>query len=119
MLREEWLNRVSLIIAIAGVLLIVLYSFNAKLVKVNIATITDELLEENVIVEGRIDKSYIVKSTLILELNDGTGKINCVKFNAGKEDAGLLHRNAFVKISGKVQLYKNELEIIIQEAQNA
>lgn len=118
MLREKWLNRVSLIVAVCGVIIIVFYSVNIEPLKVNVFEINENLLEQNVLIEGRIDSSYLTKNVLIFELNDGTGKIKAVKFSPEKNDLLLIHKNAFLRVEGRVTLYKNEIEIIVETVEN-
>lgn len=113
MLQEEWLNRLSLVVGICGVIIILFWSFYAAPLEVSVGQITEQMLEESVVVEGRIDKSYFVKNVLIFELNDGTGKIKGIKFNPEGEDFALIRKNNFLKVEGRVELYKGELEIVV------
>ncbi len=52
------------------------------------------------------------EDTIFLKLEDSTGKISAVYFDKPKFD---LIENDVVSVRGKVQLYKGDLEIIIQE----
>lgn len=119
MLREEWLFRLSFFVGVLGVLLIGIYSFYAEPMQLRVNEVTELLVDETVLLEGRVDKSYFAKGVLIFELNDGSGKIKCVKLNPEGEDFRAVRKNAFLKVKGRVGVYKGELEILVDGVESA
>ena len=101
------LFKISLIISIAGILLLLFLStvLEPKLTKIN--NINEKMLNKKVKVSGTIERIQDKETFQILTIKDETGKIdvlcNC-KNNATKT-------NEKVEVIGTVQEYKNSLQL--------
>jgi aspartyl/asparaginyl-tRNA synthetase len=114
MASQETVAKISLAVSAAGLLALWVLAglFEAK--EVSIAEIDENLVECRVRVSAQVASSYRNQETLFLELYDGTGKIKAVVFKAEGERFAGIGKNSFAEFSGKVKLYKGELEIIVE-----
>jgi len=118
MLREYWLNRVALACGIAGALVLLYFSLVNGPVEVNIAKIDSGMEGQRVAVQGRVDWQTEKDGTLIFTLNDGA-KIKVVEFNSSEEKQGIVFNGSFVKVIGKVERYRGEMEIVAERVEKS
>ena len=104
--------RLALATATAGVLFLFLLSLVLEPVEASIAEIDESMQGLTVSVSARVDSVLHKETFVIFTLNDGTGKLKVVVFNPSNEQRQLLQRNNFVSVEGKIQVYKNELEMV-------
>mgnify|MGYP001558660906 CR=1 FL=1 len=102
------LFKVSLSCSLIGVFIILLMAETFDLSVIKIKEINDRMLERNVKVIGEVDSVYESNNMLIININDGTGKIKVVIFEKGEFN---LSKGDFVEVKGEVVEYKGELEI--------
>lgn len=68
------------------------------------------------LVEGRALNVFVAKGTLFFTLKDYTGNtVKIVKFTPSKEDLDTANYPGFVSVTGRMQAYNGEGEIIAQE----
>jgi DNA/RNA endonuclease YhcR with UshA esterase domain len=114
MLRQETVSRISLLVSIAGVSLLFLFAEAVQPREVKIQEIDQSLLEWNVKLNAKVLSSYQHKNTVFMQLYDGTGKIKAVLFRPSEEIRPLIAKDSFASFEGKVQLYEEELELVVK-----
>lgn len=120
MLSERSLYRISFFLAIAGIVAVFLVSSGIEPQEIRISKITGDFLGRTVSVSGIIgDKPYWHEDGhLFFTLSDGPWEMKVVFFeSAAKKLPGLknLSKGMNVTVTGKVNEYKNELEIVGNE----
>lgn len=116
MLREYWLNRVALACGIAGAIILFYYSLLVTPEAVSISEINEEMLGDRVEVEARVEWRFEKNSVLMFTLDDGN-KIKAVRFSPNAVERFAVQKNAFLKVVGRVQKYRGELEIIAERVE--
>jgi aspartyl/asparaginyl-tRNA synthetase len=114
MLKQETISLIALASSVLGVIMLVFFaeSFEAREVKVE--EIDESLAGWPVKVNAKVESAYLKENTAFLQLYDGTGKIKAVIFRPSPEQQSLASKNSFACFKGKVQVYRNELEIIVE-----
>lgn len=115
-MRERNFLYISLAISVIGIIFLYFLSTTAKLEKTDVGKITPDDLNKNVRVCGAIKSLVTSKEKhVFFDIVDDTGKIDVVIFNntAGKIDANDLRNNQRVCITGKVDIFRERLEIIV------
>lgn len=113
MLREYWLNRIALACGIAGAMLLFSYSLLVRPEAVSISEIDESMLGKRIELDARVEWRFEKNSLLLFTLFDGN-KIKAVKFNPSAMEKFLVQKNAFLRVVGRVQKYKGELEIVAE-----
>ena len=104
--------KISLSIAMIGI--IGLYVFTSSSQNMVNVYETSDYLGQRVTVEGSVSKYYVSKDGhVFFDLHDSTGVIKVVAFrNSNIEESYNLKEGENIVLTGKVQEYKNNLEII-------
>jgi len=116
MLREFQLNRVALACGLAGTLVLFYYSLLVMPEAVRIGEISAAMEGKRVEVEARVDWRHEKNNVLLFTLDDGN-QIKAVRFGASAQEKFLVSKNAFLKVAGRVQKYRGELEIIAEQVE--
>jgi DNA/RNA endonuclease YhcR with UshA esterase domain len=114
MLTEKHIAVVSLLLAIAGTGLLFLFNQAIDPMEIEIGEITKSNIGERIKVGAKIEWALEKDNYILLTLDDGS-KIKAVHFGPSPEERQIAKPGSFVAVVGKVQLYKNELEIIAEE----
>ncbi len=114
MLTEKHIAVASLLLAIVGTGLLFLFNQAIEPREVRIEEIGRGLVGERVSVVGKVNWAMERENFVLFTLDDGA-KIKAIKFNPSKEEKVIARKDSFVLVTGKVQLYKNELEIVAEE----
>jgi len=117
MVRQESLARIALCVSVLGITLLFLLAETVATKQVKIQDIGPETVGWRVRVNARVDSFSQKENIAFLELFDGTGKIKAVLFNPKREQLAFLGKNSFASFEGKIQLYKGELELVVQEVE--
>ena len=114
MVEEKHLTAASLVCAGIGITMLFFLNQSIQPEEKIISEIEEGGIGKLVAVKGRI--SWIMKQEnfVLFTLEDGA-KIKVIKFNPSKEEREIAAGNSFVEVIGKVELYKNELEIVASE----
>ena len=104
--------KISITIAIIGI--IGMYIFTSATENLVEVAQIGEFMGERVSIEGTVDKYYTSKDGhVFFDVYDFSGYVDVVAFrNSNIEEAYKIKDGDRVKVTGKVQEYKNELEII-------
>ena len=114
MLTEKHVAVASLLLAIAGTGLLFLFNQAIEPKEIVIGEIEKANVGERIRVGAKIDWALEKDNYLLLTLDDGS-KIKAIHFGPSQEERQIAKPGSFVEVVGKVQLYKNELEIIAEE----
>ena len=114
MLSERMLAAVCMLCAVCGIAVLLYANTALAPPKTGIAEIGRSRVGDRVSVSGRIDWVLKQEGFSLFTLDDGK-KIKVVRFSPSPEENGLLEKGAMTTVFGKVQLYKNELEIVAEE----
>jgi DNA/RNA endonuclease YhcR with UshA esterase domain len=110
-MQERTLLIVALVWSLIGLfILLVLASFSQP-PQLNISQLNDKI-GKVVVLNADVASVGYNKDTAFLMLNDSTGEISAVFFGSPKYEIIVGDK---VAIKGKVQLYKGEIEIVVQE----
>jgi exonuclease VII large subunit len=111
-MNSKTILKVSVIIAVVGIALLFFLTRNLE----NNVSVKDleTYLGESVTVEGQIFKLFTSKDGhVFFKIRDETGEIQVVAFrNSNIQEAYNIQKGQTIKVKGKVQEYKNDLEII-------
>ncbi len=102
-----FLTRVALFTAILGTALLLFLSQTLEPKLIKISEINDDVLEQNVKVQGNVASLKKYGNMAIISLEDETEKINVVVYNL-KENISFSGK---IQVIGKIKEYNNELEI--------
>jgi len=131
MVDEKILRNVSILVSLIGLISLFLISRTLEQKVINIGEISVNDIGRRVYVCGKIDSKFVSKSKhIFLSLKDKTGKIKVVIFNntamklfSQGIDVFSINQNTDqntdekICVYGKVDLYKNELEIICENVE--
>ncbi|MFH1588652.1 MAG: OB-fold nucleic acid binding domain-containing protein [Candidatus Diapherotrites archaeon] len=108
------LRKIAFICALGGVMLVFVISSAFEPTELEIGEINSVHLNQTVSVQGKVSSRKIISNALIFELTENKSTINAVKFNANENEL-LIEKGSKVKVTGKVEEYKGELEIVAEE----
>ena len=114
MLRQENISRIAALVSITGVSLLFLFAETLQPREVKIQEINQSLLEWNVKIDAKVLSSHQRENIAFLQLYDGTGKIKAVLFRPSEEEQPLIAKGNFASFEGRIQLYRNELELVVE-----
>lgn len=82
-----------------------------------IKDINEEMINEKVTIQGEITYLYVSKNGhVFLKIKDESGEIKVVVFkNSGLSRVYELEKGQKISVSGKIEEYKDELEIIAKD----
>ena len=114
MLEEKQIAIAGLLCAILGIGLLFLLNQTIAPRERSIREINETSIGERVSVSGKVDWTLEKENFVLFTLNDGA-RIKVIKFSPSKEERALAQTNSLVIVIGKIQLNKNELEIVAEE----
>ncbi len=114
MLGEKHLALVAMACAVAGIGILFLLEVVTVAPEISIGQIDKSHIGETVSVSGKIDWVLQKEGFVLFTIEDGE-KINAIKFSPTETERNALGKGTWVTVVGKVQLYRNELEIIAEE----
>lgn len=111
MLSETHLGVFSLACAALGLAILIFLNSALEPREVSVAEISKELVGERVKVRARVTWGLERDNFVVFTLGE-RAKIKAIKFNPTKIERNLVRERSFVWVVGKVELYRNELEIV-------
>lgn len=112
---NQFIIKISIVIAVVGVL--GLYFFTSMPQKISDIREMPEYLGERITVRGNVEKYYVSKDGhVFFDIRDDSGIAKSVVFrNSNIEAAYTMKEGDKITVVGKVQEYKNDLEIIVSK----
>lgn len=115
MLLSQNIFRILLIlISLAGIFGLFALDLYFAPVTIEAGKIFRELEGKKVITQGRTGNEFVRSGTLFFELQNN-GKIKAVIFSPSKEELDLVHKKSFVQVTGRIQKFRSELELIVDK----
>jgi exonuclease VII large subunit len=112
-MKESFLIWISTIFCVAGIISLFLLNKHTKPTHLKISELREEM--DFVKIVGTIERKYVSKTgTVFLTVRDQSGKIKAVIFKGVANHYGI-KRGDEVEITGDVQTYRGELEIIVKK----
>ena len=120
MITDEKLAKISLVLAVIGIIAIYLSITLLGPEHLEIGSISEKDSGRQVSVNGTINSLSTSNGNIFIELEDATGSITVVLFErtARGQKAYELQENDSVAVNGQVSIYKSELEIIASKIEN-
>lgn len=125
-MKDSQIFRIALIIAVLGLSGMMILSDKIMPQEIKIKDLNKGMLDSDVSIEGvieKIDKSPR-SNTYFLQIIDGTGKTTAVIFDSAILDleknnlTPMSFANHRVKITGKVQQYNGNMELILNDGKS-
>tara|TARA_Y100000310_G_scaffold345396_1_gene464445 strand:- start:11434 stop:11787 length:354 start_codon:yes stop_codon:yes gene_type:complete len=113
-MQEKHLAIIAISCATIGIVLLFILEQYIEPQKLSVRALEDNLIGNRVEVKGRVDWALERENFLLFTLNDGE-KIKAIKFNPTELEMELIRKRIPVVVVGKLQVYKNELEIVVEE----
>ena len=112
-MQQEKIALAALLASIAGILLLfaMAEAIEPKEMKIGEIGFEDKGLYAKV--NARIESFSQKNGIAFMQLYDGTGKIKAVAFEANKVTG--LRKGTLASIEGKIQIYENELELVVEK----
>lgn len=114
-MNDKTLMRLSLVIAIVGLAALMVAANFAEPKKVEISSIGEEMIGHNVKVNGSVESASINDGNIFISLADGNSSIDIVMFKQNAKNNAVaynLKKGDFIIVEGKVNFYRNDLEIV-------
>ncbi len=108
-MEDSTLLKISLIISITGIFTLLFILEFSEVKPFQIKDITKKQLENQIKIQGEITSIKETPGLYILNVNDLTETITVIIF---KEDPLNIKKGMYIEVTGEVQEYKDELEII-------
>ncbi len=109
MFSEKFLLKLSFVCTLIGIIGLVAISIYMEPLHVNTEQIDDSYLGKKVVVNGTVF-NYANKGTIFFDLNG----IKSVIFEKNAVNTNIKNGD-FVTVKGTVQLYKNDIEIVVDK----
>ncbi len=114
MIRQEKISLIALIVSVAGLAMLFWAAENLEAKEIKIDEIDKASIGQYVKIDAQIVSYYNNGNTAFMQLYDGTGKLKAVSFQQGEQKAAI-GKNSFASFEGKIELYKNELELVVEK----
>jgi exonuclease VII large subunit len=111
-INDFFLRRLALAVSIAGIIGLFWVAYFQEISEVEISEIDANFVSKNIITSGKISWEKKNDSAIIFTIED-IAKINAVKFSPNFADSEIIKTGNFVRVQGKVQIYKNLPEIVV------
>jgi len=105
-MEEKTILRIALGTSLVGVLFLLLICNFLEIDLIKINEISEELIDENIKIKGKVTNVKETPKVLLFDLEDMTGKIKVIVFS---EEA--IDLKPYVTVEGTVTEYKGELEV--------
>jgi len=113
-MEQETISRIALLASVLGLAMLVVMADLFEPRPVKISEIDETLAGWPVKVNAKIHSYYEKDNVAFLQLYDGTGKIKAVLFRPSEEQRQAIGKNKFASFEGKIKIYREELEIVVE-----
>ncbi len=114
-MEQEKIALIALLVSISGILLLLAMAqaIEPKEMKIEEIKIENEGLY--VKINAKVEEFSQRQGIAFMQLYDGTGKIKAIAFEAEKFPE--LGKGMLASFEGKIQIYKGELELVVEKAE--
>ena len=113
-MNDITIAKISLVMAIAGILALFGIATVMEPVRMEIGQIDATDSGKIVRVYATIESISMPEETAFITLNDGTGTITGVIFKSSRINSSIFNKTDVVDTTGRVSVYRGEIEIIIE-----
>lgn len=113
-LTENRLRLAAIAISVIGLASLAIIEHATQPVAPKISEINSSFEGKKAIITGKAQNAFVKKNTLFFELHEKSA-IKAVKFNPSEEDIFLARKNGFIQASGRIQKFREELEIVVEK----
>lgn len=115
-MEENGLLYVSIVISLIGLFLMFFISNNMNIDSVKVNSVSFEDVGRNVKICGEVKNIFISKNGhTFFKIKDETGELKSIIFNSTGISVNSKENNCLI---GKIDVYENELEIVVNEVIN-
>ncbi len=107
-MRDETLLKLSIFASVIGILLIVFITQTMEVKAVKISDIKKSMSGDKIITYGYVNSVYEKSGNMFINIADNASEILVVAF----KNHFNIKKGDYIKVKGKVNIYKNRLEII-------
>jgi exonuclease VII large subunit len=119
MISDSQLIRLSFAIAVAGVVVLFFVVQLTEPLAVRIVEINEAMSGQSVITNGTVSSLSIKDGNIFFTLSDEEAiKVVIFKKDAEKNEAYQLENGDKIRVEGKVSIYRDELEIVVEKIEN-
>lgn len=111
MISDQKLGKMSLLIAVVGIIMIYASTILIGSAEMKIGNITGQDVGKNILVNGTVVSYNVNNGNIFIKLSDNTGNITVVMFERTARNQEL-NNGDIILVEGQVNVYKSELEII-------
>jgi cytochrome c-type biogenesis protein CcmE len=106
-------RKLALAISLLGIAVLFAIDYLNAPEEIRISEIQESMVFQRVKTKGIVEWRHFAKNTLLFEIQD-LQKIKAVLFNPSKKELSEVNEKKLVEITGKIQKYKGELEIVVE-----
>ncbi|MEM7819527.1 MAG: OB-fold nucleic acid binding domain-containing protein [Candidatus Aenigmatarchaeota archaeon] len=115
MISDNSLIKISLTITLIGLIALFLIVHFIGPKEIEIGKINKDMIGQIVLLRANVESYFSNDGHIFIDAKDSTGTIKVVMFENEAKNNPLVYyieKNNTIEIRGKIQLYKNELEIV-------
>ncbi len=112
-MAESTLINISLFMAIIGIIILFFISDKIKIKEYNLNEISEELIDKEIKINGKIEDIKELKNSLLLTLSENKNKLKVIIYK--KDKIVGLKKNQMIEVTGKLKIYEKEFEIEAEE----
>ena len=110
---DKTLLRLSVVIAVAGLVSLIAAAQLAEPMKIPISKIDENLIGRGIEVNGTVESISVKDGNIFIRITDGSNGIDVVMFKQdANDDAYAIKEGDSIVVMGKVNFYRNSLEIV-------
>lgn len=105
---EKRLSKIALLCSLTGILLLLVIAERQDLSTSSIASITNETLNQPVLIKGKITSIKETPAVAIAQVQDTTGSITVIMF---RKENMVMQKGDLVEVEGVIKEFNDKLEI--------
>lgn len=114
-ITDSTILKTSLILSILGIAFLSIYSLSLEPTQTSIEKISSKDIGSRISIEAKTIKYQLKQNALIFWIAQNEKTLQAVKFNYSLEDLTLLQEKKQLKITGTIQEYNKNLEIVVEK----
>lgn len=105
-MEEKTLFKIAFSVSLIGIFILLFISEKTNIKSIQISSINPSMLDQQIKVNGKVEKITKTGLVSIIQLKDETSSIKVVAF-----ENLTINKDDTLEVTGKITSYKNELEI--------